>query len=57
MVAKAKNVRNSYSEEIPYIFKIKASYRANQDQIRNQGPRLRRHTLFLGRKAGGGGGL
>ena len=29
--------------------------RANQDQIRNQRPRLRRNTLFLGRKAGGGG--
>ena len=30
-------------------------YRANQDQIRNQRPRLRRNTLILGRKAGGGG--
>ena len=28
--------------------------RANQDQIRNQRPRLRRNRLFLGRKAGGG---
>ena len=28
-------------------------YRANQYQIRNQRPRLRRNTLFLGRKAGG----
>ena len=27
-------------------------YRANQYQIRNQRPRLRRNTLFLGRKAG-----
>ena len=27
-------------------------YRANQDQIRNQRPRIRRNTLFLGRKAG-----
>ena len=27
--------------------------RANQDQIRNQRPRLNRNTLFLGRKAGG----
>ena len=26
-------------------------YCANQDQIRNQTPRLRRNTLFLGRKA------
>ena len=24
----------------------------NQDQIRNQQPRLRRNTLYLGRKAG-----
>ena len=30
-------------------------YRANQDQIRYQLPRLRRNTLILGRKAGGGG--
>ena len=29
-------------------------YSANQGQIRNQGPRLRRNTLFIGRKAGGG---
>ena len=29
--------------------------RANQDQIRNQRPRLRRNRLFLGRKEGGGG--
>ena len=28
--------------------------RANQDQIRNQPPRLRRNRLFLGRKAEGG---
>ena len=28
-------------------------YRANQDQIRNQRPRLRRNRLFLGRKEGG----
>ena len=28
--------------------------RANQDQIRNQGLRLRRNRLFLGRKAGVG---
>ena len=28
--------------------------RANQDQIRNQRPRIRRNTLNLGRKAGGG---
>ena len=28
-------------------------YRANQDQIRNQRPRLRRNTLILGRKEGG----
>ena len=28
-------------------------YRANQDQIRNQRPRLYRNTLFLGRKAWG----
>ena len=28
--------------------------RANQDQIRNQRPRLRTNTLILGRKAGGG---
>ena len=28
--------------------------RTNQDQIRNQRPRLHRNTLFLGRKAGGG---
>ena len=28
--------------------------RANQDQIRNQRPRLRRNRLFLGRKEGGG---
>ena len=28
-------------------------YRVNQDQIRNQRPRLRRNTLILGRKAGG----
>ena len=27
--------------------------RANQAQIRNQRPRLRRNTLFLGRKTGG----
>ena len=27
--------------------------RANQDQIRNQRPRLRRNTLILGRKGGG----
>ena len=27
-------------------------YRANQDQIRNQRPRLRRNTLILGRKEG-----
>ena len=29
-------------------------YRANQDQIRNQRPRLHRTTLILGRKVGGG---
>ena len=29
-------------------------YRANQDQIRNQRPRLRKNGLFLGRKAEGG---
>ena len=29
-------------------------YRANQDQIRSQRPRLRRNGLFIGRKAGGG---
>ena len=29
-------------------------FRANQEQIRNQRPRLRRNTLFLDRKAGGG---
>ena len=28
-------------------------YRANQDPIRNQRPRLRRNTLILGRKEGG----
>ena len=28
--------------------------RANQDQIRNQRPRLRRNKLFLGRKERGG---
>ena len=29
-------------------------YRANQDQIRSQRPRLRRNRLILGRKAVGG---
>ena len=29
-------------------------YRANQDQIRSQRPRLRRNRLFINRKAGGG---
>ena len=29
-------------------------YCTNQDQIRNQRFRLRRNTLFLGQKAGGG---
>ena len=30
---------------------------ANQDQLRNQRPRLRMNRLYLGRKAGGGEGL
>ena len=29
-------------------------YHENQNQIRNQRPRLRRNTLYLGRKAEGG---
>ena len=42
------------SKYIPYIHTQKLEvYRANQDQIRNQRPRLRRNTLILGRKAGG----
>ena len=41
-------------EEIPLSPKLDLC-RANQDQIRNQRPRLRRNRLFLGRKAGGGG--
>ena len=40
-------------EEISLSPKLEL-YRANQDQIRNQRPRLHRNTLFLGRKAGGG---
>ena len=36
-------------EEIPLSPKLEL-YRANQDQIRNQRPRLRRNRLFLGRK-------
>ena len=40
-------------EEIPLSQKLEL-YRANQDQIRNQRPRIRRNTLILGRKAGGG---
>ena len=40
-------------EEIPLSPKLEL-YRANQDQIRNQRPRLRRNTLILGRKAAGG---
>ena len=41
-------------EEIPLSPKLELC-RANQDQIRNQRPRLRWNKLFLGRKAGGGG--
>ena len=41
-------------KEIPLSPKLELC-RANQDQIRNQRPRLRRNKLFLGRKAGGGG--
>ena len=41
------------SEEISFSPKLEV-YRANQDQIRNQRPRLHRNTLILGRKAGGG---
>ena len=40
-------------EEIPLSAKLEL-YRANQDQIRNQRPLLRRKRIFLGRKAGGG---
>ena len=40
-------------EEIPLSPKLELC-RANQDQIRNQRPRLRRNKLFLGRQAGGG---
>ena len=40
-------------EEIPFSPKLEV-YRVNQDQIRNQRPRLHRNTLILGRKAGGG---
>ena len=40
------------SAKIPLSPKLEL-YRANQDQIRNQRPRIRRNTLFLGRKAGG----
>ena len=40
-------------EEIPLSPQLELC-RANQDQIRNQRPRLRRNNLFLGRKAGGG---
>ena len=40
-------------EEIALSSKLEL-YHANQDQIRNQRPRLRRNTLFLGRKAGVG---
>ena len=40
-------------EGIPVSPKLEL-YRANQDQIRNQRPRLSRNTLFLGRKAGRG---
>ena len=41
-------------EEIAISSKLKL-FRANQNQIRNQQPRLRRNTLILGRKAGGKG--
>ena len=40
-------------EEIPFSPKLEV-YRANQDQIQNQRPRLHRNTLILGRKEGGG---
>ena len=39
-------------EEIPFSPKLEV-YRANQDQIQNQRPQLRRNTLILGRKTGG----
>ena len=47
-----KNICHSYFEEIPFSPKLEV-YRANQDQIWNQRPRIRRNTLILGRKAGG----
>ena len=36
-------------EEIPFPPKLEL-YRANQDQIRNQRPRVHRNTLILGGK-------
>ena len=41
-------------EEITLSSKLELSS-ANQDQIPNQRPRLRRNTLILSRKAAGGG--
>ena len=43
-------------EEIPLSPKLEPCSK-NQDQIRNQRFRLRRNTLFLRRKAGGGDGV
>ena len=39
-------------EEIPLSRKLEFC-RSNQDQIRNQRPRLRRNTIYLDRQAGG----
>ena len=51
-VAKCQKCMELLFEEISISSKLSV-YRANQYQIRNQRPRLRRNRLFLGRKAGG----